>query len=101
MNREQNDLVVFEEELGELAVEILLLQKVVSKTIRFGIDEQRDLPKSNRQRLNDEWNDVLGSIKNLRKHGLFLETDIDEVDNKVFKIEKFTTYSKKLDRVND
>ena len=99
MNEQQNALKVFEEELGELAIELLILQQHVSKAIRFGIDEQRDLPTSNRERIEVEWNDLLGSLKYLSKTGISLRPNIKAIANKVAKIEKYTEYSKKLGTV--
>lgn len=99
MTEEQNALKVFEEELGELAMEILSLQQQVSKAIRFGINEQRDLPTSNRERIESEWNDLLGSMMNLCKHGIELKPDLIAVQNKVLKIEKYAKYSKELGEI--
>ena len=99
MNEQQNALKVVEEELGELAIEILTLQHQISKAIRFGIDEQRDLPTSNRERIEYEWNDLLGSIKYLSKIGVSLTPDITAIIKKVEKIETYTNYSKELGMV--
>lgn len=100
MDEQQNALKVFEEELGELAIEILNLQHEVSKAIRFGIDEQRDLLTSNRERIEAEWNDLLGSLENLSKIGLTLMPNLDAVAAKIAKIERYTDYSKDLGTVN-
>jgi hypothetical protein len=101
MNEQQNALKVFSEELGELAIEILELQKQVSKAMRFGIDEQRDLPTSNRERIEAEWNDLLGSMQNLQKHGIDLTPNVEAIIQKLGKIDKYTTYSKALGTVID
>ena len=100
MNEQQNALKIFEEELGELAIELLTLQQQVSKAIRFGIDEQRDLPTSNRERIEAEWNDLLGSLEHLSKTGISLMPNIEAVTKKVAKIEKHTNYSKELGTVH-
>lgn len=99
MTEDQNALLVFMEELGELALELLALQKHVSKAIRFGIDEQRDLPTSNRDRISAEWNDLLGSVQVLASRGIELKPDIEAITNKVAKVEKYTDYSKELGQV--
>ncbi|MFA0809513.1 hypothetical protein [Microbulbifer epialgicus] len=99
MSPEQNALKVFEEELGELAIELLKLQQHISKAIRFGIDEQRDLPISNRERIESEWNDLLGSLKYLRKSGIELKPNLEAIAKKVDKIERYTEYSKELGTV--
>lgn len=99
MTPEQNALKIFEEELGELAIEILQLQQQVSKAIRFGIDEQHDLPTSNRQRIESEWNDLLGSLEHLSKVGIDLKPDLELVSRKIEKIERYTKYSVNLGTV--
>lgn len=100
MKEDQNALVIFQEELGELAMEILSLQQQVSKAIRFGIDEQRDLPTSNKDRIESEWNDLLGSLENLARHGINLEPNLEAINKKLAKIEKYSTYSKQPNQVN-
>ena len=99
MNEQQNALVVFKEELGELAIEILNLQQQVSKALRFGIDEQRDLPTSNRERIEAEWNDLLGSLEFLRKNGIDLRPNMAAVLRKMEKVDTYTKYSKELGTV--
>ena len=101
MNNVQHGLKVFEEELGEFAMEILSLQQQVSKAIRFGIDECRDLPTSNRERIQAEWNDVLGTIEHLAKIGVDLRPDMTQIAKKMAKIEKYGRYSKELGMVKD
>jgi len=96
MTEQENLLVIFKEELGELAIEILSLQQQVSKAIRFGINEQRDLPTSNIERIESEWNDLLGSIKKLSSVGINLKPDIEAINRKMTKIDKYTGYSKGL-----
>lgn len=100
MTEDQNALVIFSEELGEVACEFLALQNQVFKAIRFGIDEQRDLPTSNRDRITAEWNDLLGSIQVLATRGIDLKPDIEAITKKVEKIERYTAYSKELGQIN-
>ncbi|SEQ48673.1 hypothetical protein SAMN03080615_01644 [Amphritea atlantica] len=106
MTEDQNALKVFEEELGEVAQELLVmsldflkLQQQVSKAIRFGINEQRDLPTSNKERIEAEWQDLLGSVQNLAKHGIDLRPNLSAIVMKMDKIECYTEYSKKLGQV--
>ena len=99
MTEDQNALIVFAEELAEVAVELLKLQNQVSKAIRFGIDEQRDLPTSNRERISAEWNDLLGTVEILAKRGINLSPDISAIAAKVAKVEQYTNYSKELGQV--
>lgn len=100
MTEDQNALLVFSEELAEVATELLLLQNQVFKAIRFGIDEQRDLSTSNRERITSEWNDLLGTVQVLAKRGIDLKPDIDAIAAKVAKVEKYTNYSKELRQVS-
>lgn len=99
MTEDQNALLIFAEELAEVAVELLLLQKQVSKAIRFGIDEQRDLPTSNRQRIESEWNDLLGAVEVLASRGINLQPDVKAIASKVEKIRRYTEYSRHLKQV--
>ncbi|MES2636340.1 MAG: hypothetical protein V4605_03370 [Pseudomonadota bacterium] len=96
MDDQQNAMVVFAEELGEVALELLDMQKQVFKAIRFGIDEQRDLPTSNRERIESEWQDLLGSMLHLETHGINLMPNSAAIENKINKIEKYAEYSKSL-----
>jgi len=96
MNIQEHLLTVFAEELGEVAIELLELQKQIFKAQRFGIDEQRDLPTSNRQRIEAEWQDVLGSMEKLRDAGINLTPDIKAITAKMNKVEKYCNYAKEL-----
>lgn len=99
MTEDQNALLVFAEELAEVAVELLTLQNQVMKAIRFGIDEQRDLPTSNRERITAEWNDLLGTVEVLAKRGIELKPDIAAIAAKVEKVDRYTKYSIELGQV--
>lgn len=99
MNHQENALIIFKEELGELAMEILSLQQQVSKAVRFGVDEQRDLPTSNRERIETEWQDLLGSMQKLRAVGVNLQPDLKAINAKMQKIEKYTEYGESLGTV--
>lgn len=96
MTEQQNYLMIFQEELGELAMEMLSLQQTISKAMRFGLHEQREGYKPNHERIRDEWNDLLGSITKLAQHGFDLKPDIEKINAKMAKIDKFTGYSKEL-----
>jgi hypothetical protein len=96
MDNQQNAMTVFAEELGEVAVELLDLQKQLFKAIRFGIDEQRDLPTSNRERIQSEWQDLLGSMFKLEAHGINLMPNALAIQNKINKISKYEAYSESL-----
>lgn len=99
MNKQEHFLTVFAEELGELATELLELQKQIFKAQRFGIDEQRDLPTTNRQRIEAEWSDLLGSMVKLKSVGINLMPDLDAIALKVAKIDQYTVYAEQLGTV--
>jgi len=96
MNKQEHLLVIFEEELIELSMEMLSLAQQVSKALRFGINEQRDFPTTNLERIESEWNDLLGSIEKLRSVGIELKPDLNAIDKKIQKIDKYCSYAKKI-----
>lgn len=100
MTEEQYAILVMAEELGEVAGELLTLQNQVFKAVRFGINESKDLPTTNKERIEAEWNDLLGSMLNLSKHGIELKPDLTAIQNKIIKIEKYANYSKELGEIN-
>lgn len=101
MNKQEHLMTVFAEELGEVATELLYLQKQVFKALRFGIDEQRDLPTSNRERINAEWQDLLASVEKLREVGIELTPNIDAISKKFTKIDKYSYYARSLGTLVD
>ncbi len=101
MNKTEHLLVVLQEELAEVAIELLTLQHQVSKALRFGLNEQRDLPISNKERIEAEWNDLLGSIKKLQAHGISLTPDIVAIEKKMEKIEVYCSYAKEVGSMVD
>ena len=74
-------------------ISLLKLHNEVSKAIRFGIDEIRDLPTTNRQRILASWNAVYRELSPM------LEFDMAAQNKKVKKIKKFTAYSIELNQV--
>lgn len=101
MDTQEHLLVTFAEELGEVAVELLVLQKQLCKALRFGIDEQRDLPTSNRERIESEWQDLLGSVEKLRAHGINLTPDVRAIVAKMKKIDKYCEYARSEGTITD
>lgn len=101
MNKQEHLLATFAEELGELSVELLVFQKHVSKALRFGIDEQRDLPTSNRERIQAEWQDLLGSLEKLKTVGVNLYPDTEAIQTKMSKIDWHCSYARSLGVLED
>ena len=69
MNQEQHAFLKLGEECNEVAM-------LCSKIIQFGLDSEYE-GKTNRQRLTDELNDIMGCLFNLR-----IKTDFDFVEDK-------------------
>ena len=88
MNREQHLLTILMEECCEVAQE-------VSKAKRFGINEQRDLPTSNHERIQKEFNDLLAIVDMLNDEGMDFHRDPKLIRMKRAKVEKYLLYSKK------
>lgn len=90
MNIEEHLLTIMAEECGEVAGQI-------SKALRFGMDEQRDLPTSNRERINGEWNDVLAMVELLKENKIIdLQPDPKLIEAKKQKVKRYMEYSKSL-----
>ncbi|QEG12720.1 hypothetical protein POTTS_110 [Klebsiella phage vB_KpnM_Potts1] len=82
MNGKQHALLKLSEECNEVA-------QICSKIMQFGFDSEY-AGKTNRERLTEELNDVLGAILNLT-----LETDYrftEDVDAKWAKVDKMARY---------
>jgi hypothetical protein len=69
MNQEQHAFLKLGEECNEVAM-------LCSKIIQFGLDSEYE-GKTNRQRLTDELNDIMGCLLNLR-----VKTDFDFVEDR-------------------
>jgi len=91
MNRREHLLTILAEECSELAQE-------TSKAIRFGINEQRDLPTSNRERMHKEFNDILALIAMLNDEEPSICVGRHEkmIRDKKAKVETYLLYSKEL-----
>jgi len=91
MNRLEHLLTILGEECSELHQE-------TCKALRFGLDEQRDLPTSNIERMQREFNDLLAMIEmvNDAYGDNVLFTDYPLKDAKKLKVEKYLLYSKEL-----
>ena len=106
MNRQEHLLTILAEELGETATEFLDLQKQISKALRFGVHEQRDLTTSNLERMFKEYNEILAMAEMVSdsivktSNGITftdkgaLYRDEELVAAKKAKVEKYLLYSK-------
>ena len=89
MNRQEHLLTILGEECSELHQE-------TSKALRFGVDEQRDLPTTNRERMQKEFNDMLAMVEMLKAEEIYLFKDEQMIYNKVEKVERYLSYSEEL-----
>jgi len=98
MNRREHLLTILSEECAEVA-------KEASKANRFGLnDHQPGQPETetNRKKLTEELNDLIAIAEMLYDEGYiddFLE--LDKMELKKVKVEKYLLYSKKAGTLND
>ena len=96
MNRQQYLLTKLAEEASEIA-------QIALKTQQFGIDEKlpgQDL--TNRDRIEMEFNDLLGVIKLLNQEfGCKIRIDEDMIAAKAAKINKYFQYSIDCGQIKD
>lgn len=86
MNRIEHLLTILMEEACELAVN-------TSKANRFGILEQRDLPTSNLERMEAEYNDLFAVVEMIADEGHAMRLSADKIKAKKEKVEKYLIYS--------
>lgn len=98
MNRLEHLLVILTEECAEV-------QQAATKTLRFGLEEGRDLSAmeygSNVERLSYELNDLMATVEMLRVEGLNLMPDQSQRNDKKAKVEKYLLYSKECGTLTD
>lgn len=87
--------------LSKLAEEAAELAQIAIKAQQFGLDEvfggQRGTPLSNSQRIQAEFNDVLGVMKMLNDEcAAGIEQIPEDWENKVRKVSKWRDYSRRL-----
>lgn len=87
MNRLEHLLVILSEECAEV-------QHATAKALRFGLNEKRDLPTSNHDRIRAELNDLMTVVEMLNDEGLDLRPRRVAMKNKREKVEKYLLYSK-------
>ena len=87
MNRGEHLLTILSEECAEVT-------QAATKAMRFGMHEQRDLPTSNYDRLNEEINDLYAVIE-MVEHAfdIGLERNGEMINAKQEKVEKYLKYS--------
>ena len=88
MTRLDHLLIILGEECSELHQE-------TCKALRFGIHEQRDLPTSNRERMQKEYNDLLAMVEllNWEDRSIDLHRDDTMIAAKKAKVARYLLYS--------
>lgn len=94
MNRLEHLLVIFSEECNEVAQE-------TSKALRFGVEEQRDLPTSNRERISYEFSQLMAMKRMLEAEGVYIPVSLKVMNEKQEKVEKYLLYSKECGTLAD
>jgi len=90
MNYQQTLLVRLMEEANELA-------QATSKALLFGLDHCNPETKvSNGDKINDEYNDLLGTIDELKTTGFVLASDVGLRLRKQHKIRRYSEISREL-----
>ena len=98
MNRREHLLTTLSEECAEVA-------KEVSKALRFGLDDhQPGQPETetNRKKLTEELNDLIAIAEMLYDESYIDDfLDIDKMETKKKKVEKYLKYSKNKGTLTD
>lgn len=94
MNNEQHAFLKLSEECNEVAM-------ICSKIMQFGLDSEYE-GKTNRQRLTEELNDIMGCLLNLRGNEYFdFVEDREAIWKKYNKMDKYRKISERLGTVKD
>jgi hypothetical protein len=94
MTRQEHLLTIVGEECTEV-------HQRCSKALRFGMNEvQIDQPLSNKQRILQEFNDLVASMEMLFEQPIEELISKDEVSAKKKKVEKYLNYSVECGTVN-
>ena len=86
MNRQEHLMTILTEECSEV-------QQAITKALRFGLNEGRDITCTNAERLRAELNDLLAMVEMLEAEGLDLSSDYTHRAAKKAKVEKYLLYS--------
>lgn len=95
MNRGEHLLTILSEECAEVI-------QAVTKALRFGMHEGRDISGTNLLRLKQELNDVYAVVEMVQcEFDIGLERDGYSIMDKQEKVEKYLKYSKKCGTLTD
>lgn len=83
--------------LCKLAEEASEVSQIALKSQQFGLEETY-IDESNRERICNELNDLLGVVEVLNKYGLHYYPDEVAIKNKEIKMENYFKYSKECNQ---
>lgn len=89
MTRKELLLTQLSEECGEVV-------QVVSKSLRFGLDDYHEIPPANKEKLHAELTDLIGIYEPLVDEGIIPCITQEGIENKKIKVEKYLLHSQKL-----
>ncbi len=93
LTERQHALACLGEECTEVATECLAIAKLISKMLRFGIDDQFQEMQPLIEQLQHEWSDLAGAASLLSQHGIALRRNSRLMRLKRDKIKKFMEYA--------
>jgi len=79
--------------LTKLIEECVEVAKEASKALTFGLDDKHKDHKSNIEKINDEWNDLMAIRRMLMGEGVRIFDNIGLQDKKMCKVEKYMKWS--------
>ena len=86
-------LVCLQEECAEV-------QKVISKSLRFGLEDRYKNPL-NIEKLNCELNDIYAVVRMLNEEGIILKKDKILIDEKILRVNHYMQYSRIEKKLED
>lgn len=75
------------------------IQKLASKSLRFGLEDTFRHESGNRIKISEELNNLLGVIELLNENGVNIQISQDAINAKKLKVKKFMQYSKDHSRL--
>lgn len=93
MNRKEHLLVILMEECAEF-------QQAIAKVLRFGLFSEYE-GVENLQQIRFELNDILAIIAMLNEESIIIDMNVEMMERKKEKVEKYLKLSKELGTLNE
>ena len=87
--------------IRHLADQCLQLAKLISKSLIFGLDEKRDIGKSNKARIEDGWNNLMQDLQAMKVFDADTKPNQELIIVKKQKLLKYYEYSRSLGIIRD